>query len=98
MAEIIMAYELDSRSGTLDPLRSIKNTITFSSRDWAKERDLAWLYGIVFGWTADEDDPDDSDPMPELQERFGWSGAEAVRLAELHRRFDALSITPEGGE
>jgi hypothetical protein len=75
-----------------DPVEALRDTLAFSSRDWADERDLAWIYGIVCGWGSDPDDPDDDiDCHPELAQRFGWDASATARLRRLHARFEELS-------
>lgn len=71
--------------------RSMHDMMNFSSKDWALEKEDAWLYGIVVGWDADDpDDPDDSSCMLELQRHHGWSDEAIVKLRRFRQEWLAI--------
>lgn len=47
-----------------------------SERDWTRAADLAWIYGVLVGWSPDD--------LEEMQIRFGWR-EQTVQLIEEHR-------------
>ena len=93
---IVWAHKIAETDAHDDPLRSLIDTIAFSSADWGAARDLAWIYGIVLGWDNDEgdDDPETADAMSEIAAKFGWSDEQVARLRRLHLRFVDIA---EGG-
>ncbi|HSD86094.1 MAG TPA: hypothetical protein VLB44_01220 [Kofleriaceae bacterium] len=50
--------------------------ISASERDWTRAADLAWIYGVLVGWSPDD--------LEELQIRFGWREQTASIIDE-HR-------------
>lgn len=78
-----MAHKLPMASGEDNPFDALQAAMALSSNDWGESEDFAWIYGIVCGW-SDEDD----DAHPELQARFGWSDQQVARLKRLHAVFD----------
>lgn len=72
-----------------DPFASLHDRIVFSSADWGRSKDLAWIYGIVVGWDDDPDDPPvlRVNAMDDLQREFGWTDAHVERLRRLHTAF-----------
>lgn len=73
--------------GSESPFESLYDAIAFSSADWGLARDMAWIYGVVLGWDADEGEDDGLDAMGELSRRFGWNADEVARLRRLHSEF-----------
>lgn len=89
-AVAVMAHTLPfARAQTLHPIKSIQDVLAFDSRDWGEDRGDAWLYGIVFGWDADPDDPEDEGAMDSVAAKHGWDEATVARLRLLHERFKA---------
>lgn len=74
-------------SSTFDPFESLTDAIAFSSADWGQSQDLAWVYGIVLGWDADDPDEPEDGAMAELAARFSWDGKKIARLRRLHAAF-----------
>ena len=58
-------------------LDSLHNTIVFDSRDWAGDRRLAWIYGILIGW--------DMKCWKELAEQFGFDADSIARARKYHK-------------
>ncbi len=53
------------------------STIVFDARDWAGDRRLAWIYGILIGW--------DAPAWRELAEQFGYDAASIARARKYHK-------------
>ncbi|HOL96497.1 MAG TPA: hypothetical protein PLH79_19295, partial [bacterium] len=68
-----------------DPFASIRSTLATSSRDWSASSDLAWIYGIVFGWEY-------GDAMTEVAGKHGWSTEKVERLKRLHATYSKTKI------
>jgi hypothetical protein len=60
-------------------LKSIHDTITFSSKDWGKEKRDAWIYGVVCGW--------DKESYEEIALKFGWTDDDVERNKQLHKAY-----------
>ena len=90
---IVLAHRIAESDTTLDPFGSLHDTIVFSSADWGEARDLAWMYGIVVGWGADESEPEEESALSHLAEKFGWSPQAVQRLERLHAAFLAAQRT-----
>lgn len=92
---VILINDLPYAITTTDPLDALETTIACSSDDWAYSRAMAWVYGIVIGWSFDGDDDDPDDYSPTLREefrvKFGWTGEQIARLTALHEAFAALA-------
>lgn len=72
-----------------NPFQSLENICAFSCRDWSKNPEDAWIYGIVCGWSFDEEDEGKS-CTDELEKRFGseiWSKSDTERLKVLHKNW-----------
>ena len=67
------------------PLESIDCTLAFASKDWAVDKNDAWIYGIVVGW--------DDEALLELKEKFGWTNSTVDRLKALHSKFKLINDT-----
>jgi hypothetical protein len=71
--------------GKPSPLRqalsSAHTVMTTHSRDWARDRSDAWLYGIVVGW--------DEASLVELAQKFEWPEAQVERLRMLRAAVEA---------
>lgn len=65
---------------------AIRDVLAFSARDWAEERDTAYIYAIVFGWGS-PDDPE-TDAWDEIAAKHGWDPALVADLKRLHSEFD----------
>lgn len=83
LAEVRAGRRLPPRglAGAADPHHSLANVCAFSARDWARDREDAWIYGIVMGW---------SEALDEVGEQHGWTPEARTRLADLHRQFAEL--------
>lgn len=66
-----------------NPLDSLAEVLSFSPRDWGQSSDLAWVYGIVCGWSEDA--------MSEIGEKFNWGDGEITKLKILHAAFVAAN-------
>lgn len=73
---------------TENPLESLAITVATDSRDWGQNKRDAWIYGIVCGW-SNNDDPDapGEDAMGELARRFSWSDEDVARLKRLRATY-----------
>lgn len=69
----------------------MRNRCAFTSRDMAADWPEAFTYGIVLGWDADPNHPEDGDPMPELAERYEWDTELIAFIRDAHERFKALA-------
>ncbi len=72
-------------------LDSARTTMTLSSQDWSTASDVAWLYGILVGWSDEE-----GDALPSLALRFGWSPADVERLKVLRAAVEAFDVNAIG--
>lgn len=77
---------------TDDPREALRDLLAFSSRDWGAVKGDAWLWGIVFGWDNEDDEPDEESAMPELAKQHGWDEADVARLRRLHANFLLLEL------
>lgn len=66
-----------------NPLKSIRDTITFSPYDWSEHPGLSWIYGIACGW--------DDDSLSELTLKHNWSEETVSRLKLLRANYESLS-------
>jgi hypothetical protein len=66
----------------LNPLDSLHTVMATDVRDWASNRNDAWLYGIVCGW--------DKAALKELRAKHGWSRKATKRLKYLHKKLWAI--------
>ncbi|NYD39920.1 hypothetical protein [Nocardioides panaciterrulae] len=73
---------------------SLRRLLAFNSRDWAQDRADAWLWGVVLGWDADENEVGEESAMDEVAARHGWDASEVARLRRLHAQFAAPDSTP----
>ena len=64
------------------PIISLQNAVAFSVMDWASQKSLAWVYGIVLGW--------DDECFYEFNKKFGWDKDGFERLKNLHNKFIKL--------
>lgn len=81
-----------------DPLDSLRQTVAFSSLDWAASGDTAWIYGIVCGWACELDHRHDVDcggekAIQELMAQHGWSPTQVAHLRALRTRWLQLHVT-----
>ncbi|QXU53642.1 hypothetical protein [Rhodococcus sp. LW-XY12] len=90
---MILDTQPEHRSSDRDPLRTIENVLAFSSADWARNNDTAWLYGIVLGWDDEPGVPveDQSGAMTELAGRFQWSEERVEQLRALHTEYQRIA-------
>ena len=58
-------------------LDSLHCAIVFDSRDWAGDRRLTWIYGVLIGW--------DAKSWKELAEEFGFSEEAITRARRYHK-------------
>ena len=88
---IIFGNDIPFTEPQIDPHEALRDALAFSADDWSETRAMAWVYGIVLGWDADPDDPEDAEfgAMEDLAAKFGWTPDQVERLRELHRRFNA---------
>lgn len=68
--------------GEEDPLKALKTTLAGTPRDASESRDIAWMYGIVLGWSEEA--------LEELRTRFGWPVEQTDRLKRLHTAYEKL--------
>lgn len=62
-------------------LDSLLCTIVFDSRDWADDRRLAWIYGVLVGWNAAS--------WKELSKKFGFDAPSIARARKYHKALTA---------
>ena len=74
--------------GEEDPLKALKITLACTSRDTSESKDIAWMYGIVCGWSEEA--------LGELRTRFGWPVEQTDRLKRLHTAYEKLVETSCG--
>jgi len=81
--------ESEKRIATVreNPFDSLLSTITGDVADWAQNRRMAWIYGIICGW--------DDEAMEELAQDFNWPEHEKQRLGRLHEKFKAAAQQSE---
>lgn len=70
-------------SDSLCPIESLFSTIVFSSKDWSLNKNDAWIYGIIVGWSDES--------LSYLKHTFMWSDETVDRLKILHNNFKNLS-------
>jgi len=71
-------------NGITNPFESLYSSIVFDSRDWASDKNDAWIYGITVGWDWDINKYDSFD---DFNKRFGWTKETWLRLQLLHERY-----------
>jgi hypothetical protein len=77
-----MATDLPIVSHEENPLRALEEAIALSSNDWGSARDFAWIWGIILGWSNEDDDA-----WCEQQRKWGWTDEQVDRLKRLHEKF-----------
>lgn len=82
----VIANQIPMRSAEENPLKALHTALALSSQDWGEAADFAWIYGIICGWSDEEDDS-----YPSLQADFGWSDEQVARLKRLHQKFAELA-------
>ena len=60
---------------------SLRNTLVFDVRDWARNSSDAWIYGIIVGW---------DNALAEVAKKHGWPPQSVERLCALREGFKAL--------
>lgn len=75
-------------SERLSPLDSVKTCMATSPRDWSLERNDAWMYGIVCGWSADA--------LTELIQRHRWSSEDVTKLRLLRLSWEKANKVIKG--
>lgn len=68
-----------------EAVQSLHSAICFSSEDWSCDHRHAWIYGIIVGWDAEPEEPDEKSALEEVAEKFKWD-AETVSRMERYRR------------
>jgi hypothetical protein len=93
-----------------EALRSAKDTIVSSARDWSRHGGDAWLWGLLCGWDCEErhehDDLCGGEPSDQEQavwgmaERHGWTSQHIGRLRRLRAVISAVlaAESSEGGD
>ncbi len=71
-------------SKTINPYESLYDVLVFDSRDWSQNKNDAWIYGVVVGWTKDNED-DAEEIFKEFNKKFGWSRETWKRLHLLNK-------------
>lgn len=61
-------------SDLLEAIRSARDAIAFSSRDWSLDSHDSWVYGIVVGC---------GDSLSEVAARHGWTQEAVDRVRQL---------------
>jgi hypothetical protein len=61
--------------------QSLRAVLATSSRDWSRDDEDAWIYGIVWGWNK-LDDVLDSDIIVDVAKNHGWSTETRERLKQ----------------
>lgn len=81
---VLATPSCESQDGTADILpgalrivhEALISVIATSERDWSRSADLAWLYGVIIGWSALD--------FEALRVSFGW-GVGVVQVIQEHR-------------
>lgn len=60
-----------------EPFDSIEDMLAFNSRDWAKDKGDAWLWGIIHGWP--------NGAYKEIAARFGLTPEQIDHQKKLHK-------------
>lgn len=68
----------------IKPLSSLEQVVAFNSRDWAQSRTDAFIYGIICGWSQDEDE------VGAWDEICAKHNFDKKRLKTLHKNFKTL--------
>lgn len=71
-------------------LQELKNMMAFSSKDWAEEKEGAFLYAVILGWDPGEDEPEEESAMPEIAAKFNLSDDQVAKLRTLHKEFQTV--------
>jgi len=79
-----------------EALTSLRRTLAFDSRDWAKDRADAWLYALLCGWGCEEDHQHDDicggdTALEEVAHLHGWNEETVDRARRLRRAIAAQS-------
>ena len=83
---------------TDNPLRAINDAMVYNSRDWAIDGCEAWLYGIVCGWSDEDEDGDGRTAMDEVATQVGWDAHDVARLKRLHANWQRIAGAIAVGE
>lgn len=75
---------------TAEALTALADILATDSRDWARSRGDAWLYGILVGWDCEEDHDHELEAcaggvLDEVADEHGWTPAHRSRLRELRQ-------------
>ncbi len=70
-----------------NPFESLQNCIAFHSRDWARDKRDAWVYGVIVGW--------DDASLKELAFKHCWYDETVARLKRLHERYMQIYMLTE---
>jgi hypothetical protein len=87
----------DDLATIAEALVSVGDAIAFSSRDWARNHRDAWVYGILLGWSCEDDHAHDDvcghdAALTEMAGRHQW---DAATVARMHRYRAALARARE---
>lgn len=58
---------------------SLHDVLVFSSRDWAADASLAWVYGVIVGW--------DEPSFREFEAKGFWTPLASTKLQKLNKDF-----------
>jgi len=62
-----------------NPLHALYSCMSFPSRDWSVNKQDAWMYGIVVGWSEVD--------AGVIERRHRWDDATMLRMKKLHEEF-----------
>lgn len=79
-------------------LQELRNMMAFSSKDWAEEKEGAFLYAVILGWDPGEDEPEEESAMPEIAAKFNLSDEQVAKLRILHKEFQTVLSQLESQE
>ena len=64
-----------------NPFDALRRAMYFSQKDWGKNRDDAWLWGIIIGW--------DDHSLEKLSRKFCWDEEIVDFLKNANKEFKA---------
>ena len=73
---------------SVNPFKSLNDTMAFDSRDWSKDKNDAWIYGIIIGWAREDDDEANPEGIyEEFNRKFGWDREKWNKLQTLNKNY-----------
>lgn len=73
--------KIEKKDKVLNPLKSIHDAISLSSKDYSLDKTDAWVYAITVGW---------GDCLPSIAKKHKWDKDTINRLKELREQYKRL--------